>query len=140
LQPFAYEGGPWPYAVGLTGSKAEAPIKVQSQEYKYGISAFPPNSTVASCRVSFAPGAEFRRLKGRGALNDYASNPWGKIAFTVWGDGKKLWESEPLDKSGSATGFDIDVTGVKVLTLETRVKAGSHLHAHAVWLDPWLER
>jgi NPCBM/NEW2 domain len=140
LTPFDYQPGPWRYATGATGSDAEHPIKVQNRAFPYGISACPPDSLKESCRVSFVPSGEFRRLRGGCALNDYASPPWGKISFSVWGDGKKRWESAPLGSEARSAVFDVDVSGVKVLTLETRVVEGSHLHGHAVWLDPWLER
>lgn len=140
LTPFDYQPGPWRYAVGATGSAAEHPIKVQERLFPYGISACPPDSLKESCRVSFVPGGEFRRLRGGCGLNDYFAEPWGRIAFSVWGDGKKLWESAPLGSGTRSAVFDVDVSKVKVLTLETKVVEGSHLHGHAVWLDPWLER
>jgi hypothetical protein len=140
LTPFDYQPGPWRYAAGATGSAAEHPIKVQDRAFPYGISACPPDSLKESWRVSFVAGGEFRRLRGGCGLNDYVAAPWGKIAFSVWGDGKKLWESTPLSGGTRSAVFDVDVSKVKVLTLETRVVEGSHLHCHAVWLDPWLER
>jgi hypothetical protein len=140
LTPFAYVAGPWKYQVGVTGSDGKTPIKVQNKEYKFGLSAHPPANGRESCRVSFVPGGEFKKFRGWGAMNHHDHDPWGKIVFTVWGDGKKLWESQPLNKANTAAYFDIDITGVKVLTLETRMKDGSHHGAHAVWLDPWLER
>ncbi len=140
LTPFDYQPGPWRYATGATGSDAEHPIKVQERVFPYGISACPPDSLKEAWRVSFAPGGEFRRLRGGCALNDYTSPPWGKICFSIWGDGKKLWESAPLGAGNRSAVFDVDVGKVKVLTLETKVVEGSHLHCHAVWLDPWLER
>ena len=67
-------------------------------------------------------------------------NPFGTVVFAAYGDGRKVWESAGFNKSGAAVEFDIDVTGVEVLTLETRMKDGHHHAAHATWLDPWLER
>lgn len=140
LTPFDYRPGPWRYATGATGSDAEHPIKVQERAFPYGISACPPDSLKESWRVSFVPGGEFRRLRGGCGLNDYAFAPRGNVSFSVWGDGKRLWESAPLGSGTRSAVFDVDVSAVKVLTLETRVVEGSHLHCHAVWLDPWLER
>lgn len=139
LTPFAYKAGPWKLGIGGRGDNPKSPILVQKKEYKYGISMHPPQTEQGSCLVSFVPSGEFKKFKGWAAIND-GQDPWGQVLFSVWGDGKKLWESQPLTKANTAVGFDIDVTGVKVLTLDTRMKEGHHHTANAVWLDPWLER
>lgn len=135
--PFAYQTGPWRLGIGEKGDDGKRPIVLQKKEYKYGVSMHPPRTD--ACRVSFAPGKEFTRFKGSAGIGD-GMNPFGTTVFAVYGDGRKLWESDGVNKSGAAGAFDINVTGVEVLTLETRIKDGSYTGAHAVWLDPWLER
>lgn len=137
LTPFAYQTGPWRLGIGEKGDDGKRPIVLQKKEYKYGISMHPPRTD--ACRVSFVPGKEFTRFKGSAGIGD-GMNPFGTTVFAVYGDGRKLWESDGVNKSGAAGAFDINVTGVEVLTLETRIKDGSYTGAHAVWLDPWLER
>lgn len=137
LEPFAYKAGPWKLGLGGKGPDGKEPIEFDKKRYPSAISMHPPQTGV--CRVSFVPGKEFKRFKGWAAVSAGAV-PWGTFVCAVWGDEKKLWESEGMMKSGSSAGFDIDITGVKVLVLETRMKSGSYTDAHAVWLDPWLER
>lgn len=139
LTPFAYQAGPWKLGVGGRGDNG-GPIVVQKRAYRYGISMHPPEAANGACQVSFAPGGEFKRFKGWVGIADYVADPWGPVGFAVYGDSRKLWESADVSKAGAAAGFDIAVTGVQVLTLETRVRGGSYQMANAVWLDPWLER
>jgi alpha-glucosidase len=93
-----------------------------------------------ACRVSFAPGKEFRRLTGEVGIGDYTFVPQGAVVFAAPGDGRKLWESEPLARNNTSIAFEIDVTGVEVLTLETGLHDGDQTFCHAIWLDPMLER
>ena len=80
-------------------------------------------------------GGEFKRFKGWVGINDSAGNvPFSETIFSVSGDGKRLWEPAGIGKGGTAFDFDIDVTGVQMLTLkETRMKVGINFNAHAVW-------
>jgi hypothetical protein len=140
LTPFGYKAGPWKLGIGVKGEDEKSPIVLQQKEYKHGISMHPPQKGMGSCRVSFLPSQEFKRMKGWAGIGDYHMPPQGTVVFAVYGDDRKLWESAPLGKSGAAVDFDIDVTGVDVLTLETRLQDGTYGFVHATWLDPWLER
>ncbi len=137
LTPFAYQAGPWKLGVGARGDGR--PMTVRGQEYRYGVSMHPPQAGAGACRVSFAPGKEFKRFRGWVAINDDA-DPRGTVVFAASGDGRRLWTSGGFNKAGAAAEFDIAIAGVEVLTLETWVKDGDYYAANAVWLDPWLER
>ena len=140
LTPFGYQTGPWKLGIGAKGDDGISPIVVQKGEYKYGVSMHPPQTGNGACRVSFVPGGEFMRFRGWAGIGDYELDPWGSVIFAVYGDGRKLWESVGIKKAGTAVEFNVDVTSVGVLTLETWMKDGNHHAANAVWLDPWLER
>jgi hypothetical protein len=137
LAPFSYQTGPWRLGIGGKGQNGKEPIEYDKKKYANGISLHPPQT--GACRVSFAPGGRYKRFKGWAGIGD-GDNPWGTVVFAVWGDSKKLWESGEFTKATTSVAFDIDITGVKVLVLETRMKSGHHHAAHAIWLDPWLER
>jgi hypothetical protein len=139
LTPFGYEKGPWKLGIGTTGDSADTPIKVKERPSRYGLGMHPPDHGSA-CRVSFAPNGYATRFKGWVALNDYSSDTFSPVRFVVYGDGRPLWESPDVTRKVDPVGFNIDVTGVKVLTLETKVTRGFHIGAHAVWFDPWLEK
>src|SRR5262249_6434399 len=100
----------------------------------------PPNAD-ASCRASFALDGRFRRFKGWVVLNDYHAETFNPVRFVVRGDGKLLWQSGEITRKGGPQEFDIDVAGVEILLLETRLASGlSLMHAHALWFEPWLEK
>ncbi|MDY3563716.1 NPCBM/NEW2 domain-containing protein [Gemmata sp. JC673] len=138
LTPFDYQAGPWKLGVGVRGDDLKTPIRVKSQEYRYGLSTHPPGR--GACRVSFVPGREFKRFKGWVGIGDSVGKLHAPVVFAVYGDGRQLWESAGVGAPGDTAGFDIDVTDVKVLTLEARMQSGFNHLAHASWLDPWLER
>jgi serine/threonine protein kinase len=141
LAPFDFfTQGPWQLGVGREGGDGGGPIMVQNTQYKYGISLHPPDLNRRPTRVSFPLGREFKRFQGWAGISDTPLPLGGTIVFTVYGDGRKLWESQGMKKSGTMTAFEIDVTDVTVLRLETHLTEGNCFYCHAVWFDPWLER
>jgi hypothetical protein len=64
-----------------------------------------------------------------------------RVVFTVKGDGKELWRSKPVRWDGAPQALDVDVTGVKVLRLETANETTWFCAAtSANWADVRLER
>lgn len=63
----------------------------------------------------------------------------GSVKFTIAGDGKVLWESA-LVKPGELANYQIDLTGVKQLTLSTGDGGDSNRSDWALWLEPVLSR
>jgi len=141
LTPFEFfTQGPWQLGVGKKGGDERGPIMVKNTQYKYGISLVPPDLGLERTRVSFAPGREFKRFKGWAGISDTPVPPSGTIVFKVYGDERKLWESQGITQSGTMIRFDIDITDVAVLTLQTYLTQGNCGYCHATWFDPWLER
>jgi hypothetical protein len=60
------------------------------------------------------------------------------LTFQVKGDGRTLWESDPVQEFDKPQWLDIDVSGVDVLHLKV-VCPGFCGYARAVWLDPFLQ-
>jgi hypothetical protein len=75
---------------------------------------------------------------GVGLNDDNGGRTERPLQFLVYGDGKKLWSSKPVQIPGDHDECTLDVTGVSVLTLEVRNPGSPHA-AHAVWADPRLE-
>jgi hypothetical protein len=136
--PFGFEAGPWQFGVGTGGDFRQLPITVQNKQYPHGLSMHPPQAPGA-CRVYYAIGGEFKRLKGWVGINE-GGDPLGHLQFVVWGDGRLVWWSGEFTRCNEAAVLDANVSGVKTLTLETRVVRGQYNNANCVWLDPWLER
>lgn len=68
------------------------------------------------------------------SLNDRqeSENP---VTFTVYGDGKLLWESRPISSPRDIQHCVVSIRGVSELKIETRC-AGPPKGAHAVWIEP----
>ncbi|MCC6699166.1 MAG: NPCBM/NEW2 domain-containing protein [Candidatus Hydrogenedentes bacterium] len=64
----------------------------------------------------------------------------GTCVFVVEGDGKKLYESPVLREGDAPLSVEVDVTGVKLLTLRTSDAGDSNYDDLAAWGDAILER
>jgi hypothetical protein len=74
------------------------------------------------------------------AINDSAGRRSATpLVFEVFGDGRRLWASSLVQKTGRVQECKVDVLGVE--TLELRVDCRrSNERAHAVWVDPVLAK
>src|SRR5262249_22779310 len=72
------------------------------------------------------------------AIDDRATFCWTPAIFTIWGDGKKLFESKNIAHNHFRTqDCAVGVSGVDIL--ELRVHAiGHNSGVHAVWVEPRL--
>ena len=59
------------------------------------------------------------------------------LVFKIFGGDRQLWESRRLQRSPSLQFFDVDVSGMKTLTLSVDC-VGQHIYAWAVWVRPTL--
>lgn len=57
------------------------------------------------------------------------------MIFGVWGDGKRLWSSPKLRRGDAAVPFDLDLTGVRELTLTMSDAMDGNGGDHAAWLN-----
>jgi hypothetical protein len=78
----------------------------------------------------------WKSLKGNAGLADGFD---GSVKFTIEGDGKTLWKSD-LVKSAGILPFDVDLTGVKRLTLRSDDGGDGRSSDWALWLEPVLSR
>lgn len=63
----------------------------------------------------------------------------GSARFTVLGDGKILYQSEPLRVDQKAN-VKVDVSGVKLLELKTEGTEGHNFNSWSIWVDPLLKK
>ena len=59
----------------------------------------------------------------------------GSVAFEVWVDGKKAFDSGPMDRTMAAKPVEVDVSGAKVLELRTLDGGDGVTSDHADWAD-----
>lgn len=78
----------------------------------------------------------WKTLKGSAGMADGFQ---GSVQFIIEGDGKTLWQS-PVVKSGEPQPFEVDLGGVKQLTLRTGDAGDGKRGDWALWLEPVLSR
>jgi len=113
-------------------------VAVQGQPAAHSLSMHPPAN--GSARAVYQLGKRFRTFKAKVAINDTGSqDAGGVVIFSVLGDGKELWQSRPVSKPGETQDCNLTIKNVNRLELRTTCP-GSSSHAHAVWLDPHVNR
>jgi hypothetical protein len=134
LQEFDVKSGPWPVSKnGDLGNPEHRTIQVDGVQSPKGLSMHPPDGHYAS--VKYRPGKQASVFQAQVALNDSTTFVPAAAVFEVWGDGKRLWQSNPIKEPKRPQECRVDVAGVDVL--ELRVNAtGSHFGLHAVWVEP----
>jgi hypothetical protein len=60
------------------------------------------------------------------------------MTFSVVGDGRELWRSQPLQRHGESEPSNVILTGVRQLELRVYCP-DSNDAAHGVWVDPYLQ-
>jgi len=114
------------------------PIKVNGIPSPHGLFTHPGNKTPA--RVVYALGKAFRNLRCGVGINDSSRGAATPLVFKVVGDGRVLWASSPpLKKKGDERPCLVSVQGVDRLELIVECN-GKQDWAHAVWLEPRVER
>jgi hypothetical protein len=84
------------------------------------------------------PEGRFKRFRCQVGHDEEAAN--GVIAFEVWVDGEKVFESGPMGIKAEAMAVDIDISGAKVLELRALDGGDGITCDHADWADARLEK
>ncbi len=109
-------------------------IKVKGVPAVNGLSTVPPGN--ANSRVAYRLGRKYRVCKAQAAIDDSAKDgSRTPLTFSVKGDGRILWKSNPIQKPGQPQNCLVPVEGVDRLELEVSCP-GDNRGAHAVWVDP----
>ena len=111
-------------------------IRVTEAPSPHGLGMVPPIR--GSAQMVYALDRRFERFVGAVALDDSTPGTADRpVTFRVLGDGKELWRSKPIGKSGKSFSFEIAVAGVETIELFVDCP-GANLGAHTVWLEPRL--
>ncbi|HEV3385612.1 MAG TPA: NPCBM/NEW2 domain-containing protein [Gemmata sp.] len=137
LQEFDVKKGEWPFTKdGTTGNKNQ-PIKVNRNPAPKGLGMHPP-AAPNFASVKYRLDKQSALFKTTVAIDDTATFCWTPAIFTVWGDGKKLFESKYIAHNHSRTQeCSLDVSEVDVLELRVHT-VGLNSGVHAVWVEPRL--
>ncbi len=113
-----------------------AGVRVHDQPSPHGIFMHPPmlpNGGAAS--LSYKLGKQYGVFNADISLNDGPPEADTPLTFSVFGDGRLLWQSHPVRRQADADRCAVSVKGVDVLTLQVNCP-GSPRGAHAVWVEP----
>jgi Gpi18-like mannosyltransferase len=108
-----------------------SPLSVQYAFYQTGI------GTHAPAREVYDIAGKFKTLKTDYGV-DTNGGPQGSVTFEVWGDGKRLFASEPIARFELPRHIDVDITGVKTLELVVTDGGNGNTDDHADWLNTYL--
>jgi fibronectin type 3 domain-containing protein len=113
----------------LTGGK----LKLADGEYDKGIAVH--SRTV----LRYDAGGAFARLTGKVGFQDPEGKA-GNAAVRIVGDGKTLFDRPEARGDQPPEEFDVDVSGVKALSLEVDFGRGQDVGDRVVWANPRLLR
>ncbi|MEX2217597.1 MAG: NPCBM/NEW2 domain-containing protein [Phycisphaerales bacterium] len=109
------------------------PLYVAGERFERGL------GTHADSSIVYDLGGAYIQFESGYGLDDGA-RPAGPVSavFEVWGDGKLIWKSEPVEPAEGAKRMRSRIAGVRRLELRVTSATGSVDHLHANWLDPIL--
>ena len=89
--------------------------------------------------IAFALDRKYRTFSGRVTLNDSGEMFVAPLTFSIFADDKLLWLSKPVQSRAMAQDFSVSVKDVTSLRIQVDIQ-GDAKGAHAVWVEPRLER
>jgi hypothetical protein len=125
--------GAWPLGKNGDCGNQRGNFKVNNLEFPNGLGLHPPNNGLA--RVTYQLKGQYTSFATGVALIDDEYAFKGTVYFSVVGDGKLLWKSEPVRKRGEVQFCSVTIRNVKNLEIWTE-SPGRAVGGHAVWLDP----
>jgi hypothetical protein len=127
--------GPWPFAKNGDLGNGTDKIKVKGVPSPKGLGMAPPDNSFSA--VSYRLDKQAALFKASVAIDDSSNRALNPAVFEVLGDGKSLWESQPIKRGAPPEDCSINVGGVVELELRVHAKP-SHFGLHAVWIEPRL--
>ncbi len=111
---------------GYTGS----PLSIGKVPFPRGIGSHAPS------RLAFELGGLAERFTVSVGVDDGKKDGLGSVEFIVLGDGKELARSGVMRGGDSPKKFDLDIMGVRVLTLSATDAGDGYGSDHADWAEP----
>lgn len=118
----------------LSGTK----LKLNGELIPHSIFLVPPPN--GSSEVSYPVTGKFVALRltvGVTRIGDDAGDPGTPLTFEVFGDGKSLWKSKPVEKLDMYETCEVKIDKVKKVTLRVSCP-GPNTRARAMWYEPVL--
>ena len=130
LKPlFATAGWSTPnYNHSLNGAE----LSIAGRKFKKGIGTHAPS------KIKYYLGGAFTHFKSWVGIDDETGGK-GSVVFRILGDGRVLWESGKM-KAGQIKQVKVNLSGVKILSLEVTDAGDGKDFDHADWANPLLTR
>lgn len=106
-------------------------MSVQYAYYKHGLGTHAPSREV------FDINRQFRTLSTDFGI-DTNGGPQGSVIFSVYGDGKLLYQSDLIKRFEFPRHTEVDITGIKTLELNVGDGGNGNYDDHADWLNTYL--
>lgn len=107
------------------------PLRLSGRSYERGVGTHPPGA------IWLSLDGRAERLHAVCGVDDEVGSQ-GSIEFRVVGDQKLLW-SRTLRGGEPSVGCEVDLAGVRRLTLEVGTTPDGYGNDHADWADAWIE-
>lgn len=92
--------------------------------------------THADSQLVYRVHGQFARFEARVGVDDEANPPSPvEVVFELWGDGERLWESEPVKSQQAPLPVGVDIHGVELLELRVLRGGDGMNYDHADWLE-----
>jgi hypothetical protein len=99
----------------------------------------PPPHEGEPASLTYQLGKKYQTFRAEVSLNDGPGGSESPCIFSVYGDGKCLWQSKPVSTQQDTQQCKVPVQGVNKLKIEVTCK-GKPFGAHAVWIEPLVEK
>jgi len=141
LQPTNKKNWPFlpPAPPGMPPMQAIGGVRVRGRDSRHGILMHPPPPFEGGASVSYELAKKYSTFHAEAAFNDGPIRPSSACTFSVYGDGKLLWQSRPLRSQSDMETCDISVKGVESLRLEVTCSDMPD-GDFAVWFEPLLKK
>ena len=127
----------WSFGKKTLGNKEKSPIVVAGVKSPNGLSTSPTDG--GSAEVVYDLAGRYSTLDGAIAIDDSSGGTATPMVFKIFGDGKELWHSAPVDRPKKKEKFVVNVDGVKSVKMFVD-SPGDYRGAAAVWIEPRLGR
>ena len=138
----------WPFPGALPQRPGDPPndpraaggrqVQIQGKHSPHGVFMHLPRGGEGVCSVSYRIDKQHRRFEADVSLND-GPPECIPLSFTVFGDGKLLWQSKPVTSQADRQTCSVSVEGVSVLKLQM-TGIGDERGTHGVWIEPQLTK
>jgi hypothetical protein len=125
------------YSWNQRGIRRYGEVRFNGELFHKSLSLTPRGKSYG--RVRFTLDGKYKRLQGAVGLTDSGYKPANAVTFRIVGDDEvTLWESPEVGERKVSHSFDVNVEGVRTLTLYV-VSPGSGAYCKPIFLDPVLD-